>query len=84
MRRWAMVSTLRQIGMKRPKWHRMMRSISVSVGEQWRQRFCQGCGAGLRLALLRRETCRKVSGCGPSAMARSDPDQWLGNPQGVL
>jgi hypothetical protein len=25
-------------------------SISASVGEQWRQRFCQRCGAGLRLA----------------------------------
>ena len=50
MRRWAMVSTLRQIGMKRPKWPRTLMSISASVGEQWRQRFCQRCGAGLRLA----------------------------------
>jgi len=50
-RRWAMVSTLRQIGMKRPNRHRMMRSISVSVGEQWRQRFCQRSGGGLRLPL---------------------------------
>ena len=44
------VSTLRQIGMKRPKWPRTLMSISASVGEQWRQRFCQRCAAGLRLA----------------------------------
>ena len=50
MRRWAMVSTLHQIGMKRPKWPRTLMSISASVGEQWRQRFCQRCAAGLRLA----------------------------------
>ena len=33
MRRWAMVSTLRQIGMKRPKRRRTLRSVSASVAK---------------------------------------------------
>jgi hypothetical protein len=81
MRRWAMVSTLRQIGTRRPNRRRMMRSISASVGKGWQQRFCQRCGAGLRPALLTGNACRKASGSWCSATARSDPDQWpLGAP----
>jgi hypothetical protein len=81
MRRWAMVSTLRQIGMRRPNRRRMMRSINASVGKWWQQRFCQRCGAGLRPALLTGDACRKASDSWCSATARSDPDQWpLGAP----
>lgn len=61
-----------------------MRSISASVGEQWRQRFCQRCGVGLRLALLIREVCRTASGSGPSATVRSDLAQWRGDPGGAI
>ncbi len=76
MRRWAMVSTLRQIGTRQPNRRRMMRSISASVGKGWQQRFCQRCGALLRPALLTGDACRKASGSWCSATARSDPDQW--------
>ena len=81
MRRWAMVSTLRQIGTRWPNRRRMMRSISAPVGKGWQQRFCQRCGAGLRPALLRGDAGRKASGSWCSATARSNPDQWpLGAP----
>jgi hypothetical protein len=66
MRRWAMVSTLRQIGMKRPKWPRTLMSISASVGAQLRQRFCQRCGAGLPLA--------------PPKMGQNDKSRTTGPP----
>jgi hypothetical protein len=60
---------------KRPKWPRTWMSISASVGEQWRQRFCQRCDARLRLAMLRRVVCRIVLVCGPSTMVRSGQAQ---------
>jgi histidinol-phosphate aminotransferase len=47
-RRWAMVSSLRQIGMKRPKWRRTLRSISASVGEGGGSGFVRRCGVVLR------------------------------------
>jgi|688.fasta_scaffold163978_5 hypothetical protein len=83
MHRWVMVSrvpTLSQIGMKRPNRPRTLRSISASVGKGGQQRFYQRCGGGLRLSLLGRERCRKTSGSGPLATARSDLAQWRGNP----
>ncbi len=84
MRRWAMVSTLRQIGMKRPKWPRALMSISASVGEQWRQRFCQSCSAGLRLALPKtgqNGSNRQISDYCPALSIQADPVCRLGMPK---
>jgi hypothetical protein len=44
------LSSLRQIGTKRPNRRQTLRSISASVGKGRQQRFCQRCGAGLRVA----------------------------------
>jgi hypothetical protein len=75
MRRWAVVSTFRQIGTRRPNRRRRMRSISASVGKGWQQQFYQRCGAGLRPALLTGEACRSASCFWCSAIVRIDPDQ---------
>jgi hypothetical protein len=72
-----MVSTLRQIGMKRPKWPRTLMAISASVGEQWQKRFCQRCGAGLRLAPPKTgqtdKSNRQTSGDWPAVSIQDDP-----------
>ena len=59
-----------QTGMKRPNRRRTLRSISASVGKQWRQRFCQCCGAGLRPSPPQTDHADKSRSVGPEQALR--------------
>jgi hypothetical protein len=69
-RRWAMVSMGSQIGTRRHNRHRMMRLINASVGKGWQQRFCQRCGAVLRLPLPKNVQTEKSRATGPEQVLR--------------
>ena len=85
-RRWSRVPTLIQIGMKRPNRTRALRAISAIVGKGWPQRFCQRCGAVLRVAPPKTGQTEKYRATDPEQAPKQTPicRPVMPQPRGIL